>query len=141
MNIASWLHRSGFSHPALPAVAKGTRVVATFSELAGRAARLAGALRERCGLAPGDRVAIVAKNTPAYLELLFGIWHAGLAAVPANAKLHGAELAYILENSGARTCFASAGIDAAIGAHAPATLDRLITIGSACYEALFAADP
>ncbi len=40
--------------------------------------------------------------------MLYGIWHAGLAAVPANAKLHGAELGYILEHSGARVCFASA---------------------------------
>ncbi len=60
---------------------------------------------------PGDRVAIAAKNTPDYLALFYGIWHAGLAAVPANAKLHGSELAYILEHSGARVCFASSGID------------------------------
>ena len=44
MNIALWLERSGLGYPALPAAAKGTRVVATFSELAARAARLAGAL-------------------------------------------------------------------------------------------------
>ncbi|HEY1475757.1 MAG TPA: AMP-binding protein [Pseudolabrys sp.] len=141
MNIASWLERSALSHPALPAAAKGTRVVASYGELASRAARLAGALRERCGLAPGERVAIAAKNSPAYLELLYGIWHAGLAAVPANAKLHGAELGYILEHSGARVCFASDGIDAEIAAHAPNSLERLIAIGGAEYEALFAADP
>jgi long-chain acyl-CoA synthetase len=32
-----------------------------------------------------------------------------MAVVPANAKLHGRELAYILEHSGARICFASYG--------------------------------
>ena len=100
----------------MPAAASGTRVTATYGQLAERAARLAGALRERCGLKAGDRVAIAAKNSPAYLELLYGIWHAGLAAVPANAKLHGAELGYILEHSGARVCFASDGIDAEIAA-------------------------
>ena len=141
MNIASWLHRSGLSHPALPAVAKGTRLVASYGELAGRAARLAGALHERFKLTPGDRVAIAAKNSPAYLELLYGIWHAGLAAVPANAKLHGAELGYILEHSGARVCFASDGIYADIAAYAPRTLERLIAIGSVEYEAMFLADP
>ena len=141
MNIASWLARSALSHPALPAAATGTRVVATYGQLAERAARLAGALRERCGLEPGDRVAIAAKNSPAYLEVLYGIWHAGLAAVPANAKLHGAELGYILEQSGARVCFASDGIDADIAPHAPKSLERLITIGGADYEALFTADP
>ena len=34
MNIASWLYRSGLSHPARPAAATGTRVVATYGELA-----------------------------------------------------------------------------------------------------------
>jgi long-chain acyl-CoA synthetase len=49
---------------------------------------------------------LAARNSPDYLEALCAIWHAGLAAVPANAKLHGAELGYILEHSGARVCFA-----------------------------------
>ncbi len=141
MNLALWLYRSGLSHPLLPAAATGTRVVATYGDLASRAARLAGALRERLHLAPGDRVAIAAKNSHHYLELLYGIWHAGLVAVPANAKLHGAELGYILEHSGARVCFASAGLDAEIAPHAPASLERLIAVGGKEYEALFAADP
>ena len=141
MNAALWLNRSGLSHAALPATASGTRVVASYGDLAGRAARLAGSLRERFKLAPGDRIAIVAKNSPDYIALLYGIWHAGCAAVPANAKLHGAELGYILEHSGARVCFASSGVDAEIAAHAPPSLDRLISIDSADYEALFTADP
>ena len=140
MNIASWLERSALDHPALPAAATATRVVAGYGQLAERAARLAGALRERCGLKPGDRVAIVAKNSHHCVELLYGVWHAGLAAVPANAKLHGAELGYILEHSGARICFASPGIDAELAAHAPPSLERLIVIGSADYAALFTAD-
>ncbi len=140
MNLSVWLHRAGLSHAERTAVASGTRAVATYGELATRAARLAGALRERFGLKPGERVAVVAKNTPAYLELMYGIWHAGLAAVPANAKLHGAELGYILDHSGARVCFASDGLDTAIAPHAPASLERLIVIGSAEYEALFTAD-
>src|SRR5205807_8714653 len=111
-----------------------------YGTLAADAARLAGALRDRCALAPGDRVAIAAKNSPDYLALMYGVWHAGLAAVPANAKLHGRELGYILEHSGARVCFASAGLDAEIAPHAPASLERLITVGSVDYAALFAAD-
>jgi long-chain acyl-CoA synthetase len=141
MNLAIWLQRAGLSHPDCPAAALGTRVVATYGELAERAARLAGSLRERFKLNPGDRVAIAAKNTPDYLALLYGIWHAGLAAVPANAKLHGAELAYILDQSGARVCFASQGIDSEIAPHAPKSLERLIAIGSPEYVSLFAADP
>jgi long-chain acyl-CoA synthetase len=140
MNLALWLQRAGLSHSGLPAAASGTRVVATYGQLSERAARLASALRDRFNLKPGERVAIAAKNSPDYLALFYGIWHAGLAAVPANAKLHGAELGYILDQSGARVCFASKGIDTDIAPHAPKTLEHLITIGSADYDALFTAD-
>jgi long-chain acyl-CoA synthetase len=141
MNVALWLERLGRADPGRPAVGRGKRVVASYGELAGRAARLAGGLRSRIGLVSGDRVAIVAKNCPEYVEVLYGIWLAGLAAVPVNAKLHGSELAYILEHSGARACFVSQGLDTEVGGHAPATLERLIEIGGPEYESLFAADP
>ena len=141
MNLALWLERAGLSHGNWPALGLGARVVRNYRDVAGRAARLAASLQQRCGLQPGERVAIAAKNCPDYVELMFGIWHAGLAAVPANAKLHGRELGYILEHSGARVCFASDGLDAEIAPYAPASLQRLIAIGSPAYEALFAADP
>jgi long-chain acyl-CoA synthetase len=141
MNLALWLARAGLSHGGLPATARGAASIRTYAQVAGRAARIAGALRDRLRLVPGERVAIVAKNSPDYLELMFGIWHAGLAAVPANAKLHGRELAYILEHSGARVCIAAAGLDSEIAPYAPQNLERLIAIGSAEYENLIAADP
>src|SRR5580698_9575391 len=141
VNLPLWLHRAGLSHGDRPALGLGTRVLRNYNEAAGRAARLAASLRERFGLQPGERVAIAAKNCTDYVELMFGIWHAGLAAVPANAKLHGRELGYILQHSGARVCFASDGLNAEIAPHAPPTLERLIVIGSRDYEALFAADP
>src|SRR5262245_27071061 len=108
MNLALWLERSGRSHGTRPAVGLGGHVVRSYAELAGRVARLAGALREQ--FEPGDRVVIAAPNSIDYLDVLYAIWHAGLAAVPANAKLHGAELGYILEHSQARACFASSEI-------------------------------
>jgi long-chain acyl-CoA synthetase len=45
-------------------------------------------LRGFAGLQAGDRVALFMANCPQYLELLYGIWHAGLVAVPINHKLH-----------------------------------------------------
>ena len=140
MNIALWLERAGKNFVDRPAVGEGRRIRHDFSSLASRVARLAGALRTALKLSPGDRVAIVAKNCAEYVELLYAVWHAGLAAVPANAKLHGAELGYILEHSGARVCFATAGLDDAIAPHAPASLERMIRIGSRDYEALLTAD-
>jgi long-chain acyl-CoA synthetase len=140
MNIALWLERAGKSHAGRPAAALGERLVLDYGTLAARAARLAGALRTSCRLAPGDRVAIVARNCVAYLEALYGIWHAGLAAVPINAKLHGAEIGYILEHSAARACFASPPLDAAIAPFAPKSLEQVIVLGSADHERLLSAD-
>jgi long-chain acyl-CoA synthetase len=141
MNLALWLERAGSSHGDRPALGLGSRVIRRYRDVAGRAARLAASLRQRFLLEPGERVAIVAKNCPDYLELMFGIWHAGLAAVPANVKLHARELAYILQHSGARVCFASSDLSDEVASHAPPTLEHLITVGSAKYEALFTTDP
>jgi long-chain acyl-CoA synthetase len=140
MNLALWLERAGRSHPAAPAIGYGNRTVMDYGALALRAARIAGALHET-GLKSGDRVAIAAKNHPDYLAILFGIWHAGLAAVPANAKLHGAELGYILEHSGARICFTSKDLESDVATHAPKSLERLIAIGSREYENSLSVDP
>src|SRR5688572_4508117 len=118
MNLASWLESAGKDDPQRPALGIGPRVLRTYRETASRVARLAASL-QTMGLAPGDRVAIAARNSPDYLEAMYAVWHAGLAAVPANAKLHGAELGYILEQSGARVAFASADVEAAIASHAP----------------------
>ena len=62
-------------------------------------------LRARFGLAAGDRVAFAMTNCVESIEVMYAIWHAGLCAVPMNAKLHAKEFAFILENSGARLCF------------------------------------
>lgn len=105
MNLATLLQRAGRADSGRPALIKGTTVTATYADLARNAATLGRALRERLGLAVGDRVAIVMKNVPDYVTVLFGAWWGGLVAVPANAKLHAKEFDYILGDSGARVCF------------------------------------
>ena len=99
MNPAVWVERHARQRPDDPAIADGERVHATWLEFATHAAGAAGCLLAGFGLSPGDRVAIVMRNRPEYLEALFAIWHAGLVAVPVNARLHRDEIAYILEHS------------------------------------------
>src|SRR5690349_5208332 len=72
MNLAAWLARAARSEPHRPAVFHGADAWADYGVLAGRVARLAAGLRAR-GLVPGDRVAIVMKNAPEYLEALYAI--------------------------------------------------------------------
>lgn len=105
MNIARFLHRSAAVWPDLPAVASGHRVVADFRTLGRRVAQLAGGMRDRLGLQSGDRVALIMRNGPRYVEAMLAAWHGGFVAVPINAKLHAREFAYILDHSGAKAAF------------------------------------
>jgi long-chain acyl-CoA synthetase len=100
MNPAVWVARHGRLRPDDPALADGERVHAGWATFAARTAAAAGGLRDDFGLAAGDRVAIVMRNRPEYLEAMFASWHAGLVVVPVNARLHRDEIAYILEDSG-----------------------------------------
>ena len=100
MNPAVWVERHGRLRPDGAALAEGERVHATWGTFATRTAGVAAGLRRDFGVSPGDRVAIVMRNRPEYLEALFAVWHAGLVAVPVNARLHRDEIAYILEHSG-----------------------------------------
>ena len=90
-NIALGLKQAGHIHGNRPAVALGRTTLQSYSQLAERAARLANGLQGKLGLQPGDRIAIASKNRPEYVEAMYGVWWGSFAAVPANAKLHGAE--------------------------------------------------
>ncbi len=73
----------------------------TWRQLDDRAKAFAMALLE-IGLEPGDRVAIYAKNSNRWVEALFGMAQVGLVSVTVNYRLTAAEVAYIVEDSGAK---------------------------------------
>ncbi|MEU1494184.1 AMP-binding protein [Streptomyces sp. NPDC005776] len=85
----------------------------TYEELADTARRAATVLRE-AGLRPGDRLAVMTYNTPAFLFAAFGAWYAGAVLVPVNHKLQSAEVARQLRHCGARLAI----VDAEIGERA-----------------------
>jgi long-chain acyl-CoA synthetase len=99
VNVGSLLSNAAHTYGDGTALRFGERRF-TYAELNDRAGRFASALRRR-GLEPGDRVAIFMANNPEYVVCLFGVFKAGLIAVPVNAKLSSGELDYILDNSGA----------------------------------------
>ncbi len=142
INLASLLLRTARVFPERPALALGSCDTASYRELVSRVARLAGGLRE-AGLAPGDRVALVMGNCPQYVEALFACWHAGLAAVPVNVKLHALELDYIIADCGARACLTTDEREADLGALVgrSGALARVINVRGAEYEQLLAAEP
>ncbi|TMH60360.1 MAG: long-chain fatty acid--CoA ligase [Betaproteobacteria bacterium] len=137
-NLAALLVSSAERHPALPAVAVGSVVYHDYAALAVRVAQLAATLSAASFLA-GERIALVARNSPEYIEALFACWHAGLCAVPVNSKLHPSELAYVLDHSGARWAFVDASWHATLegrNGELP-SLERVIGFGSREYASLF----
>src|SRR5260370_40141123 len=76
----------------------------TYAQFAERAARLAGAL-QKAGVGPGDRVAFLSTNCHRLLEAYYGVLEAGAVLLPLNIRLAPPELAYILNDAGAKFLF------------------------------------
>src|SRR5712672_834616 len=99
-----FLARSAFVYRDKIAIIDGERQF-TYGEFQRRVHRLASALRQH-GVGPGDRVAVLAPNTPAALEPHFGVPLLGAVLVMLNFRLSGAELAWILNHCGAKVLIA-----------------------------------
>lgn len=104
LTVGDLLRRAAAEHPSRDALVAGTAEPSerrrwTYEQLLAdseRTARaLAGAFR------PGEHVAIWAPNVPEWLLLEFGAALAGLVVVTVNPALRPAEVAYVLERSGA----------------------------------------
>ncbi|MCX7176363.1 MAG: AMP-binding protein [Proteobacteria bacterium] len=139
-NLLNLLERAARAYPRQPAVAVGAQVWCDYATLAERVTRLSAGLRERLGLQAQDRVALVMRNCPQYVELLFACWHAGLTAVPINATLHPKELAFIFQDSCAAACFVTADHagDAAQAQQSSPLLRHVIDVASGDYAKLLA---
>jgi long-chain acyl-CoA synthetase len=118
--------------PAIIMYPSGT--VVTFGELEARANRLAHLFRN-AGLVEGDAVAILMENNEHIHAVMWAARRAGLYYVPISTHLTAAEVAYIVDNSGAKAIVGSAKLAdtlAGLGAELPQGLPpvRLITGGS-----------
>ena len=93
--------------------------VHTHAQMNDRVARVAGYLRS-IGIERGDRVALFSKNSSDMLDILFGCWRIGVVPTPLNFRLTAHELAFMINDSGARAVFH----DASLGEVIP-TLQQL----------------
>ncbi len=143
MNLAALMNRAARSRPENVAVRVGMEEYATYAELGERVARIAGWLRGPAGLQPGDRVGFAMSNCPEFIEMLWACWHAGLAAVPINAKLHVSDFRYIFSDSGARIGFTTADLTDDLNGLLPDLPDcgAMITAGSDTYAAMLDSAP
>lgn len=99
MNLCEYLARQVERRPDAPAIehpGQGDASI-TYGELERRAERVAAWLDER-DIGEGDRVAVYMPNCPAYVPLVFGIWHVGAVASPLNTRFGVDDLAFVLED-------------------------------------------
>lgn len=99
MNSADILTKRALLTPnreAMHELASGVHF--TYAELNQRANRAANFLQEKCGLEKGDRVSILAHNSVAYVDLLFGLGKLGAILAPLNWRLTSPELTYIVND-------------------------------------------
>ncbi len=81
----------------------------TYAEIDRRVTRLARGLADR-GIGHRDRVAILMTNRIEVLESYFAAHRLGAIAVPVNFRLTASEVAFIVENSGAKAIIVDAGL-------------------------------
>jgi long-chain acyl-CoA synthetase len=115
-NLSSVLKHAAADHPDRPAV-RMDDLVLSYSQLRDAAARMT-SLLSSVGIVPGDRVAVMLPNVPAFPIAFFGALGAGAVVVPMNPMLKSREVAYYLGDSGTKVLFAwhAAAREAAKGA-------------------------
>ena len=106
----------------------GSGETITFAELDKRSNQVAQLLRAR-GVKIGDTVALCMENHPWFLCLTWGFQRAGLHYVGISSRLTPPEIAYILEDSGAKLLFGSA--------YLPLTLDEVAKLSPAVEQLRF----
>jgi acyl-CoA synthetase (AMP-forming)/AMP-acid ligase II len=146
MNLTQLIHANVQKHQEQPAVCYQGQSL-TYAELGDRVARLAGVLKE-LGVGAGDRIALMAMNSSRYVEVLFGVPWAGGVFSLVNIRWNIDEVAYGLQDSGARILI----VDDAFAPMVPALLEAVPELesviftgdgqcpnGLLCYETLLAA--
>ena len=98
--LADLLRRTAARLPAKPAIRCGDTAW-NWREFDAVVSRLAAGLHAE-GVAQGDRVAVLARNSHGFAALRFALARLGAVLVPVNFMLNADEVAYILRHAGAR---------------------------------------
>ena len=111
----------------------GTGETVTYAELDRRSNQLAHLFRSR-GLRRGDSVAVFMENNARYFEVTWAAQRAGLYYTAISSRLTPGEVAYILEDCGAKALVTSkskADVAAVAVAAVPGVETRLVCLGTA----------
>ena len=100
INLSSFIRYHALREPARTALIYDGRTV-SYAALMARIETTAGWLVAR-GVRPGDVVAVLMKNSSAFVEVSFAASHIGAVFLPINFRLSADEVAYICDNAGAK---------------------------------------
>ncbi|MDX6603909.1 MAG: long-chain acyl-CoA synthetase [Solirubrobacterales bacterium] len=134
LNLASIVTESAGRSPGAVAVRLGD-VELTYADLDERSARLATLLRER-GIGAGDRVGVMLPNVPEFPIAYYSVLRAGGIVVPMNVLLKRREIAFYLEDSGAKLLLAWHGFGDEAGGGAADAGAELIEVEPAAFAEL-----
>jgi long-chain acyl-CoA synthetase len=135
-SLADLLTSGAADHPDRAAI-KLDDAELTYAELDAAAARVAGLLKAK-GVEPGDRVGIMLPNVPHFAACYYGALRAGAVVVPMNILLKAREVAFYLQDSGARVVLAwHQSADAAHAGAEEAAADCVL-VEPGAFEALLA---
>jgi long-chain acyl-CoA synthetase len=98
--------RSARLHADRPALGMAGGMPITYAQMAERVSAAAAFLMDH-GVARGDRVAILAENTPAWGITYFAVTGLGAVAVPVMSEFSPVQVGHILEHSGSRAVLVS----------------------------------
>ena len=106
--IADALRRTAIRLPAKTGIVCGSTSW-TYAEFDALVTRLAAGLAS-IGVAEGDKVAVLARNSHGFAALRFALARRGAVMVPINFMLKSEEVAFILRHAGAKTLATDSGL-------------------------------
>jgi long-chain acyl-CoA synthetase len=136
LNLASLLTESAQRTPEAPAIRLSENEL-SYAVLDDQSARLATLLREK-GLEQGDRVGVMLPNVPQFPIAYYGVLRAGCVVVPMNVLLKRREIAFYLEDSGAKLLLAWHGFAEEAAAGAADAGAELVEVEPASFAAALA---
>ena len=133
INLSSFIRLHARRTPDKTAIVFGDSRI-DYRTFESRIARTAGWLAQ-CDIGVGDVVAVLMKNSPAFIELAFAASHIGAVFLPINYRLAADEVAYIAGHAGAKLLIADDELAAAtrdaVLVDAAARLDSTVLAGDA----------
>ena len=128
VNLSSFIHFHAQRTPDKTALTyRGERI--SYAQFLSRIESL-GAWLSKQGVGPGDVVAVLMKNSSAFLEIAFATSHVGAVLLPVNYRLSQEEVTYIVGDAGARLLLVDDDLLSRAGG-----AERIVTINEAEIQA------